>query len=400
MFVGDNNGNLFIGMSWMIMRVIDCRCHLLFLLLAVLLIITISVCSADVQASSSGSSSSWIKILDAKIGELEFEAEPSAGAPNETIALRVQFKVQTTCPYPGAWCGLCDPCPYPVRAHDVKVTISLPQNLRIIEGANPQSWEYIETTIETTVTAAWLITANATGTYDIFVKVTTRDAGTLTGALQLRICKGASVSKPIIIPEKPVIGKPIYIRVEVNESGGPVEEVLLYYKLSKNTDWQIVNFSRLSIYENVWIAKIMPIYKVQNTHKITIEFYVYTRNVHDEELTTTTYKIVIEAMEYIKAMCYKISMIMFAVGIIGSIGIIYGGYRYRNLRLPLLPPVTTKGLHMLGGKRVFTASKLSIITPPAFLSQYKLGWWSIILIALILTIIVFLLEYVFCMIAL
>ncbi len=102
-------------------------------------------------------------------------------------------------------------CCYYLYAYDVKAELTVPENVQLL-GAQPDPIKSVDAEPGGQATSAkfkWLITSEIPGVYDLTVKVSTSNCGSISEVQQITFVEGASISDPTIFPTEPSINEDI-----------------------------------------------------------------------------------------------------------------------------------------------------------------------------------------------
>lgn len=137
----------------------------------------------------------------------------------------------------GACCGVTE-------ARNIEATLSVPQQITILEGSNPQKIPDIVVPPGKGGSAigTWKVKCESLGTYRLEVKIISENAGTAIGFCDLIVVGGPVISSPAIYPEKPTPNKETRVYVNITSVSGIGNATLCYSTSGTWTKVKMQNF--------------------------------------------------------------------------------------------------------------------------------------------------------------
>ena len=129
-------------------------------------------------------------------------------------------------------------CCYHLYAYDIAADLEVPENINITSPL-PNIKDEIDAKpggVATTTRFQWRVMGFIPADYVLNVTVSTRNCGSISESINIKITEGASVSNPDIYPQQPSVKEAISISVEAKtgQENVDVEDITLYTIISKN----------------------------------------------------------------------------------------------------------------------------------------------------------------------
>jgi hypothetical protein len=130
-------------------------------------------------------------------------------------------------------------CCYPLYAYDVSASLTLPRNIKVISGPEPQKFSKVEAAAggePTWVHITWVVKSMIAGEYSIDVTVDTQNCGSTQSSASVTVTEGCVMSIPEVYPEKPSTEKDVYVNIEAMSpmEGVFIDDAVLYYTTFDN----------------------------------------------------------------------------------------------------------------------------------------------------------------------